>query len=107
MKPRSNTLLIILLLGLLAGLVLLVTHHDEGEIAGMNTDQFGRLVVLLSIGIFIGAGMWGRMRGQLSQSLIAIIFWLVIALLIGLAYSYRDLLPQFSNLAPVAELLLA
>ncbi|MGQ3670874.1 hypothetical protein ACT6QG_00555 [Xanthobacter sp. TB0136] len=107
MKPRSNTLLIILLLGLLAGLVLLVTHHDEGEIAGMSTDQFGRLVVLLSIGIFIGAGMWGRMRGQLSQSLIAIIFWLVIALLIGLAYSYRDLLPQFSSLAPVAELLLA
>lgn len=107
MKPRSNTLLIILLLGLLAGLVLLVTHHDEGEIAGMSTDQFGRLVVLLSIGIFIGAGMWGRMRGQLSQSLIAIIFWLVIALLIGLAYSYRDLLPQFSNLTPVAELLLA
>ncbi len=105
MNKRSNALLIVLLVGLLAGLVVLVTHHDSGTVAGMSTDQFGRLVVLLSIGIFIGAGLWARTRGQLSQSLTAIVFWLVIALFLALVYTYRDLFPQFGSLPAHGDML--
>lgn len=99
----GNTLLIILLAGLLIGLIILVTHHDQGQIAGISTWQFGQLVVLLSIGIFIGAGVWRSSRGRLPQSLTAIVFWLVVAVLLAIAYSYRDMFPQFSSVTDTSH----
>ncbi len=103
----GNTLLIILLAGLLIGLIILVTHHDQGQVAGISTEQFGQLVVLLSIGIFIGAGVWRGTRGRLPQSLTAIVFWLVIALLLAIAYSYKDMFPQFSGAMEAGEWLVS
>lgn len=99
----GNTLLVILLALLLIGLIILVTHHDQGQVAGISTTQFGQLVVLLSIGIFIGAGVWRGTRGRLPHALTAIVFWLVIALLLAVAYSYRDLFPRFSSVTGAGD----
>lgn len=103
----GNTTLFILMGILLVGLIILVTHHDQGQVAGISTQQFGQLVVLLSIGIFIGVGVWKRTRGQLPQALTAIVFWLVVALLLAIAYSFKDMFPQFSSAAEAGTWLLA
>ncbi|MGE4372768.1 MAG: TIGR02281 family clan AA aspartic protease [Xanthobacter sp.] len=90
MRRGGDRLLLVLLLGLLVGLVLLVTHHKEGEIAGLGLDQFGQMVVLLSIAIFIGAGIWGGWHSRMMKSLKAALFWCLIAALLAVVYTYRD-----------------
>ena len=101
---RSDKLLWILLLGLLGGVVVLAVHHERGQIAGIELDQFGALVGQLSIAIFVGAALWATLRGRIAESLMAAAFWLVLAALLALGYTYREPLTQVGRrvLAEVA-----
>ena len=101
---RSDKLLWILLLGLFGGVVVLAVHHEKGQVAGIELDQFGSLVGQLSIAIFIGAALWATLRGRIAESLMAAGFWLVLAALLALGYTYREPLTQVGRrvLAEVA-----
>lgn len=86
---RSDRLLWVLLLGLLGAVVVLAVNHEQGEVAGIGLGQFARLVALGSIGIFVAAMSWRMFRGRLHETLVAALFWMVIAVLLALAYTYR------------------
>lgn len=101
---RGDRLLWILLLGLFGGAVVLAVHHEQGEVAGIDINQFGSLVVQLSIAIFVGAALWSVVRGRIAESLLAAAFWVVLAALLAVGYTYREPLMQVGRrvLAEVA-----
>lgn len=87
--PRSDRLLWILLIGLFTGVLVLVVHHEQGEVAGLSLDQFGGLVAKLSIGIVVAAMAWSMFRGRIGEALMAAAFWIVLAALLAVVYTYR------------------
>lgn len=97
MANRGDRLLWVLLIGLLAGLVVLVAHHEQGEVAGLGIDQFGALVALGSIGIWIGWGLLSRFNGRLAEAVLALLLWLLVALLLAGVYTYREPLNAFGQ----------
>ncbi len=101
---RSDRLLWLLLIGLFAGGVILAVNHEQGEVAGIDINKFGALVGQLSIAVFVGAAAWSIFRGRIAESLMAAAFWLVLAALLALGYTYRDPLTQVGRkvLAEVA-----
>ncbi|WP_454916921.1 retropepsin-like aspartic protease family protein [Xanthobacter sediminis] len=97
MGNRSDRLLWVLLAGLLVGLVVLVAHHEQGEVAGLGLDQFGALVALGSIGIWFGWGLLSRFHGRFADAVLALLFWLLVALLLAGIYTYREPLNAFGQ----------
>lgn len=86
---RSDRLLWVLLLGLLGAVIVLAVNHEQGEVAGLGLGQFANLVALGSIGIFVLAMSWRMFRGRLHDSLVAALFWMGLAVLLALVYTYR------------------
>lgn len=86
---RGDRLLWMLLIGLFIGVLVLVVHHEQGEVAGLSLDQFGRLVATLSIAIFVGGAIWAMFRGRIGESLMAAAFWVVLAAFLAVIYTYR------------------
>ncbi|MFG1392558.1 retropepsin-like aspartic protease family protein [Xanthobacter agilis] len=95
MFNRGDRLLWVLLIGLLIGLVVLVAHHDQGEVAGLSLDQFGALVALGSVGIWIGWGLLSRFHGRFADAVLAMVFWVLVAVLLAGVYTYRAPLNAF------------
>jgi len=79
----------ILLLILAVGLIILVVSHDQETIAGLSTNDFANLTYLLAVLIFIGGSAFALFRSRLSEAIEATLFWLVVAVLLVLGYSYR------------------
>jgi aspartyl protease family protein len=90
-------LLLILLIGLGLALIVLVIHHDEDTIAGLTTSDFASLVYKVALIVFVGAGVLAMFRRRFSQALETALFWVVIALALMLAYSYRFELHDVSD----------
>ncbi len=97
MGYRGDRMLWVLLIILLIGLVVLVAHHDQGEVAGLSLDKFGALVALGSIGIWIGSGLLSRFQGRFTDAVLAAVFWLLLAVLLGGVYIYRLPLQAFGD----------
>lgn len=93
----SDRLLWILLIGLFIGVLVLVVHHEQGEVAGLSLDQFGGLVGQLSIAIAVGAVAWSIFRGRIGEALMAAAFWVVLAALLAVVYTYRMPLLQVAQ----------
>lgn len=73
---------------LAAGLIVLVITDSSGEVLGLSTDSFGRLVQLAALGAVIGAGILfsGQRFGQTVRTLA---MWLLIILVLMAGYEYR------------------
>jgi aspartyl protease family protein len=85
----ANRLLWALLLGLLVALLVLFARHDEGTVGGMLNEDFAALAVRVALVIFIGGMVLTLFRERFSKALEAALFWLVVALLLALGYTYR------------------
>lgn len=81
-----SRLLQALLIGLAVGAAALILRHDEGTIVGMPLDAFASLLVLGALALVIGSGVLRMAQGRGRETLISMAFWLVIALLLALAY---------------------
>ena len=81
--------LTLLLLGLGAGLVLLVINHDSGQTFGIANEDFGQIVYLLPIAGLLSVGILAGRRGDLGQILRNLAIWLVIIMTLVAAYLYR------------------
>jgi len=78
-------------------LALLLLFPGEEQIAGMAPEQLARFAALAAFGIVILGSVLGRFRGQWTQALQALAFWMVALVgLVGL-YSYRDDIAVFGN----------
>lgn len=73
---------------LAVGLIVLIAADSSGEVLGMRTDDFGRLVQLSALGAVIGAGILfsGQRFGQTVRTLAA---WLLVVLALMAGYEYR------------------
>lgn len=101
---RGDGFLWILLLGLFGGVVVLAVHHEQGNVAGLDINQLAPLLGQLAIAIFVGAAAWSIVRGRIAESLVAALFWIVLAALLAVGYTYREPLMQVGRkvLAEVA-----
>jgi aspartyl protease family protein len=77
-----------LLIGLAVALVLIVMRHDAGTIAGLDED-FGSLVYKIVLLVFVGSIVLALFRDRFSEAVTAALIWVVIALVLVVAYTYR------------------
>jgi aspartyl protease family protein len=86
---RPPRLLSILLLGLAGALLVLMLRHDSGTVLGMRNEDFSRLVLLLAVLVFVGAGFFARVRrpGEVFQS---IAFWFMAIVILVALHTFRD-----------------
>src|SRR5947209_20360555 len=85
---RSRLLWVLLLL-LGSGALVLVLHHDQGTIAGLETGDFASLMYKIALLIFIGGAVLALFRERIAEAFQAAIFWVVIGLLLAVGYTYR------------------
>ena len=87
-RRRSPQLFTILLLGLTGGLLLIILTRDSGTVFGMTNQDFSRLVMLVAILIFVGAGLFARpMRpGEVFRS---ITFWFMTIVILVALHAFR------------------
>lgn len=71
-----------------AGLVLLIVS-DAGSLVGMTQDQFGRLIPLVVILVFVAAGLFSR-RHKLGEMVGNLVLWVGIFGVALVGYAYRD-----------------
>src|SRR5436305_15248494 len=85
---RSRLLWVLLLL-LGSGALVLVLHHDQGTIAGLETGDFASLMYKIALLIFIGGAVLALFRERIAEAFQAAAFWVVIGLLLAVGYTYR------------------
>jgi aspartyl protease family protein len=74
---------------LFAGLMLLIANHQTGQVAGFAADDFSRLVAGTALILVIGAGLLFSYRGRAATALRHAAIWLVVALIVVGAYTFR------------------
>jgi aspartyl protease family protein len=77
------------LLGVGVLLLALVLRGDEGTIAGLSTLDFGSAAIRVTLLILIGGSVLAMFRDRFSQAIEAALFWVVLALLLAVGYTYR------------------
>jgi len=71
------------------GLVLLIVS-DAGTLVGLTQDQFGRLIPLVIILLFIAAGVFSRQRHRFGELIGNLVLWAGIFGVALVGYTYRD-----------------
>lgn len=84
---RRN-LLWILLIGLGIGAAVLVARHDQTTF-GLSSDDLGSLLVKIALLVFVGSSVLVMFRHSFSQALQAALLWVVVGLVLVVAYTYR------------------
>jgi len=86
---RSRMVLWILLAGLLIALVILVLRHDAGTVGPLTTHEFSSLAYKIALLVFLGGTVLTLFRERFAKALEAAVFWVVVALILALGYTYR------------------
>ncbi len=84
-----HRLLWILLIGLGLSLVILIVRHDQGTIGALSSDDFASLTVKIAFLVFLGGTVLLLFRESFWKAFQAVLFWVVIALVLALGYTYR------------------
>ncbi len=79
----------VLLAGLGLSLVILLVRHSEGTVGSLTTDDFASLAVKIALLVFLGGSVVVMFRESVTKALQAIMFWVVLALVLALGYTYR------------------
>lgn len=85
-----------LALFILALAAMLLVANDSGTIAGLDSDMFGYVALLVAIAVFIGGGMLGSYRGRAGAMMRDAVTWLALGLGLVTIYAYKD------DLMPIA-----
>ena len=86
-----------LLIGLGLALLGLLVSRDGELIAGMARHDFARLAAKVAIGVAIGSLVFVLFRQRFSEALQAAVFWVVLGLLLAVAYTFRGDLRELGN----------
>jgi aspartyl protease family protein len=89
MIPLRSPMLWLLLTGLALSLVILFARHDAGTVGSLSTDDFASLAVKIALLVFIGGSALVVFRESFARALKAVLFWVVVALILVLGYTYR------------------
>ncbi|MFK8252044.1 TIGR02281 family clan AA aspartic protease [Ancylobacter terrae] len=86
---NPDRILWIVIVGLAAGLGILVLRTEHGEVAGIALDDFAHLVKYGALALVIAAGGFAAFSGRIGEALRALALWAVIFAVIGVGYTYR------------------
>jgi aspartyl protease family protein len=86
-----------LMIGLALGLLILLAHHDRRVIAGFSIDDFGALIIKVTLLVFLAGAVMALFRHRLTAALEALLFWGLIALVLAAGYTYRHELQQVGD----------
>jgi aspartyl protease family protein len=93
-----------LALFILALAAMLLVSNDTGTIAGVDSDTFGYVALLVALAVFVGGGMLGSYRGRAGTMARDAVTWLALGLGLVTLYAYKeDLMPIAARV--VGELL--
>lgn len=90
----SRRLLWLLLLGAALSLIVLIASNDPDPIANLLRRDFESLLIKVAALVFIGGLVLAMFRERLSRALEAMLFWVVVGLVLVVAYTYRFELKQ-------------
>lgn len=84
-----RSLLWVLLLALGLTLLVLLARNDDAGIAAVASEEFTVLAGKIAVLVLIGGAVLTLFRDRFSQALESALLWVVVALLLVLAYTYR------------------
>ncbi len=84
-----RSLLWVLLLALGLTLFVLLTRSDDAGVAAVATDDFVVLIGKIAVVVLIGGAVLSRFRDGFSHAVESALLWVVVALLLVLAYTFR------------------
>ena len=79
----------VLLLGIIGGLLVVVTRNNGGMVSGFTGNDFASLSYYLILIVVVGSGLVVLFRKQFAQALKAALIWVAIALGLIVIYTYR------------------
>jgi len=83
-----------LALFILALAAMLLVSNESGMIAGLDSDTFGYVALLIALAVFVGGGMLGSYRGRAGAMVRDAVTWLALGLGLVTLYAYKeDLMP--------------
>jgi aspartyl protease family protein len=79
-----------LALFILALAAMLLLANDSGTIAGIDSDMFGYVALMVALAVFVAGGMVGRYRGRAGSMLRDALIWIALGLGLVTLYAYKD-----------------
>ncbi|MGA7456826.1 MAG: TIGR02281 family clan AA aspartic protease [Methyloceanibacter sp.] len=79
-----------LALFILALAAMLLVSNESGMIAGLDSDLFGYVALLLALAVFVGGGLLGSYRGRIGSMTRDAVAWLALGLGLVTIYAYKD-----------------
>ena len=79
-----------LALFILALAAMLLLANDSGTIAGIDSDMFGYVALMVALAVFVAGGMVGRYRGRAGPMLRDAVIWIALGLGLVTLYAYKD-----------------
>ena len=79
-----------LALFILALAAMLLVANESGTIAGLDSNVFGYVALLVALAVFVGGGMLGSYRGRTGPMLRDAVTWLALGLGLVTLYAYKD-----------------
>jgi aspartyl protease family protein len=79
----------ILMIGLAVTLIVLIARHEEGTIASFNSHDVGAFAYYLALLVFVGGAVVVMFRQRLALALEAALFWIALATVLMVGYTYR------------------
>jgi aspartyl protease family protein len=89
MLSVRQRLLWLLLGGLLIAVLILVARRGEGTVGPLSSGAFAALAYKIALLVFVGATVLMLFRERFAQALTAALLWVILALILVVAYSYR------------------
>jgi aspartyl protease family protein len=85
------------LLGLALALLILVARHDQGTVGSLSTWDFASLTMKIAMLVVVAGSVMTLFRDRFSQAVESALLWVVVALALVLAYTYRFELREVSD----------
>src|SRR5580700_2884253 len=84
-----NRFLLLLLIGLLIAILIVLARNAEGTVGPLSTGDFASLAYKILLLVFLGGAVLTMFRERFSQAITAALLWVVVGLVLVVAYSYR------------------
>ena len=75
---------------ILALAAMLLVSNESGMIAGLDSDTFGYVALLLALAVFVGGGLLGSYRGRIGSMTRDAVTWLALGLGLVTIYAYKE-----------------
>ena len=79
-----------LALFILALAAMLLVSNESGMIAGLDSNIFGYVALLVALAVFVGGGMLGSYRGRAGVMMRDAVTWLALGLGLVTLYAYKE-----------------